>query len=105
MELSAIRLMHQTRMLQDPDIHTILKGTPRPFGKCTHFVVGGERLVLQPPLSRGRGMLMGLQYGDMNHMVAVYRCHDGNYIYHDSQDSPPHPAFLEYCLRNGISKL
>lgn len=105
MELSATRLMQQTRMLQDPDINAILQGTPRPFGKRTRFVVGEERLVQQPALSRGHGMLLGLQYGEMSHMVAVYRCHDGNYIYHDSQDSPPHPAFLEYCRLNGISKL
>ena len=102
MVLDEIRLMRETRMLKDDDVKQILRGTPRPFGKRTRFVVGGMSLVQQPPLRRGEGMLLGLQYGLVGHMVSVYCCPDGHYIYHDSEDAPPHPAFLEYCARNKV---
>ena len=81
MVLHEIRLMSQTRMLQNEDIFEILRGTPRPFGKRTRFVIGEVSLAWQPALRRGEGMLLGLGFGSVGHMVAVYRCRDGHYIY------------------------
>ena len=40
-----------------------------------------DSLAGQSALHRGEGMFLGLGSGDVGHLVAVYRCLDGNYIY------------------------
>ena len=43
---------------------------------------GEDNLVREPALRRGEGMLLGLDYGaGVGHLVAVYRCRDGHYIF------------------------
>ena len=94
--------MAETRMLKGTDILEILQGTCRPFGRCTRFIQGNDHLLVQDALRRGEGMICGIEYGDVNHIVAVYRHKDGTYVYYDNENNPPNATFYEYCSRNGI---
>ncbi|XP_050722983.1 uncharacterized protein LOC127001829 [Eriocheir sinensis] len=105
MELDEVRLVQQSRMLVNKDIFTILSTTPRVFGKRTRFVIGQAALIQEPGLQRGEGMLVGLHYPGNGHMVSMYRCLDGHYIYYDSLDNPPDPCFSVFWQRNGVSTL
>ena len=91
-------------MLKGTDVFDILQGTPRPLGRCTRFILGEDHLAVQSALPCGEGMVCGIQSTEVNHMVAMYRCWDGHYIFYDNENNPPDPNFQAFCSRNGIAR-
>ncbi|MPC92674.1 hypothetical protein E2C01_087778 [Portunus trituberculatus] len=98
------KLMAEIRMLKGTDIIDILQRTPRPFGRCTRFILGSNHLAVQEALRPGEGMVCGIEHAGVNHAVAVYHCPDGHYVYYDNENHPPNANFHLFCSRIGVQR-
>lgn len=94
------------RCLYTRDEALILKNTPRKLSRCTRLVRELKALAQQSALDCSEGMLLSLPTKRIFfHMVSVYRCLDGQYLYYNSFQQTVHPAFLEYLNKKGVSCL
>lgn len=85
------------------DVCDILARTPRPLGRFVRYVVQDE-LLQAPELDPGYGIIFGFEASPKGsgHVVSIYRCWGGQYIYFDSQGLAPHGFFCRYVSRNNI---
>lgn len=99
-----LHLVRDVRALRGSDVAAIVRGTPRPLGRCVQVVVGQEALAGHAAPGVGRGLLCALQDPRGMHVVSVFRCGDGRFLYYDPTPRPVYPAFDAFCRYNGIGK-
>ena len=101
------------RALKVKDIREMVKFTPRPFGSLAEVLYGHE-VAPHAALDRGRGMLCILKVSnctsnvtkEIYHMVALYRCKDGCYLFYDSGQRSPYnyPEIKSFLHLNNVKK-
>lgn len=94
--------MRDVRALRGDDVLAILKGTPRPLGRCVQVVMGNHVLAGHAAPGLGEGLLCALQEPRCIHVVSVFRCGDGHFLYYDPTPRPVYPAFEAFCRHNSI---
>lgn len=89
------------RCLTITDVLEILRRTPRPFGKTTACLAEEDLLVIDE-IPKATGCIIVSQRGDSGHVVSLYRCRGGLYVYYDSEGAEPVKGVVMYLLRCGV---
>ena len=96
-------VVREVRVLKGIDVTTIVKHTPRRFGRRVE-VVGSVGLSCHAALPRRKGMLCAIKGKTSTHVVSVFRCGDGRYLYYDPVPDKPYEAFSAFCRHNNIRR-
>lgn len=95
-------LVKDVRVLRGDDVLAIVQGTPRPLGRRVEVVVGSGGLAGHAAPGLGRGLLCALQEPQGAHVVSVFRCEDGRFLYYDPTPRQVYLAFDVFVRRNDI---
>lgn len=94
--------VEDVRVLRGDDVVAIVRGTPRSLGRCVLVVVGHEALADHVAPGLGQGLLCALKEPHCTHVVSVFRCGDGRFLYYDPKLRSVYPAFDAFCRLNAI---
>lgn len=76
----------------------IIRHTPRPLGKYCRFL--HVNALAKTSLARGHGLAVRIPF----HLVSLYRCRDGVYLYYDSANFRYHRNLIKFMIKNKIPK-
>lgn len=97
-------MLKDIRALRGFEVVFIVSNTPRPFGRQVEVVQGEEAVSGHASLRRGMGLLCAIKGKVCTHVVSVFRCLDGRYLYYDPLNPQPHQAFYTFCRHNNITE-
>ena len=97
-------LVQDVRTLKGKDVITIVKDTPRLFSRHVEVIMSSNELSCHTALPHRQGLLCALKGQTTTHVVSVFRCGDGRYLYYDPIPQKPHEAFGAFCRHNDIGE-
>ena len=98
------RLVQDVRMLKAKDVITIVNDTPRLFSRHVEVIMSSDELSCHVALPRRQGLLCAFKGQTTTHVVSVFCCGDGRYLYYDPVPQKPYEAFGAFCRHNNIGE-